>query len=78
MPECTLDGSAKDKRCTTKVCTIMKSTLIGRALQVACNARYGTKLTVFSEQPQIHLRKKGISKLWTGVRCPTLKIKPNY
>ena len=53
----------------------MKSTLIGRALQVACNARYGTKLTVFSEQPQIHLRKKGISKLWiqeTG--APALKL----
>ena len=77
MPECTLDGSAKDK-VHEKKCTIMKSTLIGRALQVACNARYGTKLTVFSEQPQIHLRKKGISKLWTGDRCPTLKIKPNY
>ena len=76
MPECTLDGSAKVHDRTWG--TIMKSTLIGRALQVACNARYGTKLTVFSEQPQIRLRKKGISKLWTGDRCPTLKIKPNY
>lgn len=76
MPECTLNGSAK--MLATKWGTITRSTLIGRALQVACNARYGTKLTVFSEQPQIHLRKKGISKLWTGDRCPTLKIKPNY
>ena len=58
MPECTLDKSALPYRDALKLVLFKNAHRvlvieIQRALSLACNARHGTKLTVFSEQPQI-------------------------